>query len=314
MPIEILSDRKFSIKLQDTNIIPNIGFLFDVLGEEKFYEFADFINRQEIEGNLRLPIQKQTIENIWGELRTKLKLSEAIFDEESFDPDFFLISLSGRSNYFLEQDFNSLLQLEEDDFEDSSLDSWNSDEELALDEPINERDGELFFPFPYNKDQLGILAAVNNRACIVEGPPGTGKSQTIANLLCHFAANGKKVLFLSQKAQEIKVVKDYLKKLNVEYLYGYIPNKYSTQYNSEEERDGASISLQSIHLYLNSLSYSNTVEDIVEPTKEKFDLQDGINESISLQRKIYDAFQENLSPLSDRVPRRALSDVSGVLL
>ncbi|MCX6809583.1 MAG: hypothetical protein NTZ65_02445 [Candidatus Berkelbacteria bacterium] len=53
LPIKVIADRQFSIKLKDVNIIPNIGFLFDVLGEEKFYEFADFINKQEIEGALR---------------------------------------------------------------------------------------------------------------------------------------------------------------------------------------------------------------------------------------------------------------------
>lgn len=292
LPIEIIADRKFSIKLQDVNVIPNIGFLFDVLGESKFYEFADFVNKQEIEGNLRLPINKKTIDNIWDELRSKLKLSDAVFDEQSFDPNFFLISLSGKSNYFLEQDFNSLLQVEESEFEDTALCSWNTDDELSIDEPINERDGELFFPFAYNKDQVGVLSAVNNRACIVEGPPGTGKSQTIANLLCHFASKGKKVLFLSQKAQAIKVVKDYLKKLDVQYLYGYIPNRYSSLYDSEEEKDSASISLQSIHLYLNSLSYKDIKPITENPSKEKYDLQDKINESIGLDRKIFDAYQE----------------------
>lgn len=292
IPIEITLGRKISIKLQDVNIIPNIGFLFDVLGEEKFYSFSDFINRQEIEGNLRLPIESATVKNIWEELKTKLKLSNAIFDENSFDPSFFVISLSGKSNFFLEQDFNELLQLDEADFDDSSLNSWNSDEDLSLDDPVNERDGELFFPFNYNKDQVGVLSAIKNRACIVEGPPGTGKSVTIANILCHLAANGKKVLFLSQKAQAIKVVKDYLKELNVENLYGYIPNRFSSLYNSEEEKDSASNSLQSIQQYINSLNYSNGNDTITDPRIKKFEYRDEINESIGIQRKIFEAYKE----------------------
>lgn len=292
LPVEIVADRKFSIKLQDNNITPNIGFLFDVLGEEKFYEFADFVNRLEVEGSLRLPVEKKTIENIWEELKSKLKLSKAVFDQDSFDSSFFVISLSGKSNYFLEQDFNSLLQLDEEEFEDTSLCSWNTDTELSIDEPINERDGELFFPFPYNKDQVGVLSAVKNRACIIEGPPGTGKSQTIANLLCHFAANGKKVLFLSQKAQAIKVVKDYLKKLDVQYLYGYIPNRFSSLYNSEEEKDSASMTLQSIELYLNSLEYNNNEFNVEESAKEKFRIQDVFNETIGLEREIFNKYEE----------------------
>lgn len=292
LPIEIIAERKFFVKLQDVNIIPNIGFLYDVLGEEKFYEFADYVNRQEIDGNLKLPIKKGTIENIWQELKSKLKLSDASFDEDSFNADFFIASLSGKSNYFLQQDFNELTQLEEEDFTDSSLSSWNSDEELNIDEPVNEKDGELFFPFPYNRDQLGVLSAIKNKASIVEGPPGTGKSLTIANLLCHLAANHKKVLFLSQKAQAIKVVKDYLKKLNVDYLYGYVPNRFSSLYNAEEEKDSASNSLQSIHQHLNSLGYEKKEFERVDPTKEKFEVQEQISNSVCIQRKIYETYQK----------------------
>jgi len=256
LPIEITTDKKFFIKIIDDNVIPNIGFLFNVLGEDGFYEFADFVNKQEIEGNLTLPIKKKTIEAIWEELKSKLKLSEAVFDENYFDPNFFVVSLTGKSNYFLEQDFNELSELDEEDLVDTSLSSWTNDDELSIEEEISERDGELFFPFPYNKDQVGVLSVLKNRSSIIEGPPGTGKSLTISNLLCHLTATGNKVLFLSQKPQAIKVVKDYLKKLEVDYLYGYIPNRHSSLYTAEEERDGASYSLQGIKQHLNSLIYS----------------------------------------------------------
>jgi putative protein kinase ArgK-like GTPase of G3E family len=34
---------------------------------------------------------------------------------------------------------------------------------------------------------------------IIHGPPGTGKSHTIANLISHFLAKGKKVLVTNRK-------------------------------------------------------------------------------------------------------------------
>ncbi len=45
---------------------------------------------------------------------------------------------------------------------------------------------------------------------VVEGPPGTGKSQTIVNLIAELMANGKTVLFVSEKMAALEVVKDRL--------------------------------------------------------------------------------------------------------
>ena len=45
---------------------------------------------------------------------------------------------------------------------------------------------------------------------VVEGPPGTGKSQTITNLISHFLANGKTVLFVAEKMAALEVVHNRL--------------------------------------------------------------------------------------------------------
>ena len=41
---------------------------------------------------------------------------------------------------------------------------------------------------------------------IVKGPPGTGKSQTISNLIAALVANGKSVLFVAEKRAAIDAV------------------------------------------------------------------------------------------------------------
>lgn len=48
----------------------------------------------------------------------------------------------------------------------------------------------------------------DNFGLVVEGPPGTGKSQTIVNLICHLLANGKRVLITSQTGRALKVLSD----------------------------------------------------------------------------------------------------------
>lgn len=55
-----------------------------------------------------------------------------------------------------------------------------------------------------------IAAALDGRSFVMDGPPGTGKSQTIANMIGVLLRAGKTVLFVSEKAAALDVVRDRL--------------------------------------------------------------------------------------------------------
>lgn len=57
-----------------------------------------------------------------------------------------------------------------------------------------------------------IESAKKGKNLVVEGPPGTGKSQTITNIIAELLALGRKVLFVSEKMAALEVVKDRLDK------------------------------------------------------------------------------------------------------
>lgn len=66
-------------------------------------------------------------------------------------------------------------------------------------------------PVPADSSQLQAVAeAVAGRTFVLEGPPGTGKSQTITNLLAHAMASGRRVLFVAEKKAALDVVKKRL--------------------------------------------------------------------------------------------------------
>ncbi|MBD8518785.1 DUF3320 domain-containing protein [Plantibacter sp. CFBP 8804] len=66
-------------------------------------------------------------------------------------------------------------------------------------------------PVAADSSQLDAVAeAVAGRTFVLEGPPGTGKSQTITNLLARSLAEGKKVLFVAEKRAALNVVKQRL--------------------------------------------------------------------------------------------------------
>ncbi|MEG5262718.1 AAA domain-containing protein [Pseudomonas sp. JDS28PS106] len=66
---------------------------------------------------------------------------------------------------------------------------------------------ELYFPLPYNDEQVTIVQRLEHSAGVaVQGPPGTGKTHTIANIVCHYLATGKRILVTSRGEQALKVL------------------------------------------------------------------------------------------------------------
>jgi len=66
---------------------------------------------------------------------------------------------------------------------------------------------DLVTPLPADSSQLAaVVAAAQGQDFVLIGPPGTGKSQTIANIICQCIAHGKTVLFVAEKAAALDVV------------------------------------------------------------------------------------------------------------
>lgn len=63
-----------------------------------------------------------------------------------------------------------------------------------------------------SSQQQAIQVVKQGHNLVIEGPPGTGKSQTIANIIAELLSQNKKVLFVSQKIAALDVVKNRLDK------------------------------------------------------------------------------------------------------
>ncbi len=78
---------------------------------------------------------------------------------------------------------------------------------------------ELFAPLNADSSQIvAIKASTEGADMVIEGPPGTGKSETIANIIAHNMAVGRKVLFVSEKMAALDVVYNRLKKVGIGHL------------------------------------------------------------------------------------------------
>lgn len=80
---------------------------------------------------------------------------------------------------------------------------------VSLDKQLSPAD--LALPINADSSQLeAIYEAMNNKSFILHGPPGTGKSQTITNIIANALYSGKRVLFVSEKMAALSVVQNRL--------------------------------------------------------------------------------------------------------
>jgi superfamily I DNA and/or RNA helicase len=280
------------IDLPDNYVEILNGPLKNFLPQQYFDKVFKFIADSEAEEKTMLPIADDFIEELWSLVRVQLSSLDAkeISEAPSFATS--IIAITNKTNHFLAEDLKAIAALEDEDLLETSLGSWVSDEDMAIEQSVSD-DGstEIFFPFDYDKYQLKVLGITANKAVIVEGPPGTGKSQTISNLLVHLAATGKRVLFASQKDQAIRGVKDKLKALDIPFLYGYIPDKTSKLYTEEDEKDGAANTL----LALNREFQKGKVGDLREPLALLANRSNIFVENLNNERSIYALLEERRS-------------------
>lgn len=69
-----------------------------------------------------------------------------------------------------------------------------------------------------SSQQSAIAAVLTGQNAVIHGPPGTGKSQTIANLVASLAAAGKRVLFVAEKRAALQVVLKRLQQVGLEKI------------------------------------------------------------------------------------------------
>ena len=125
-------------------------------------------------------------------------------------------------------------------------------------------DKQVLFPLATNQEQIQILNCLeHSEGVVVKGPPGTGKSHTIANLICHFMAEGKRVLVSSQKDQALSV------------LHNMIPNELrplcmSVLSNVRDSKEKLKRAVESItEIVTQSQPYA--LEEEIKELESKFD-------------------------------------------
>ena len=82
-----------------------------------------------------------------------------------------------------------------------------------------------FFPFGFNLSQRNAVnTAFSNNLSVIEGPPGTGKTQTILNIIANAILKGQSVAVVSSNNSATKNVYEKLEKNGIEFIAALLGN------------------------------------------------------------------------------------------
>lgn len=148
-----------------------------------------------------------------------------------------------------------------------------------------EEDFSVFFPLPFNKEQKQIYENyLKNRLTVVTGPPGTGKSHTIVNILCSLLAQGKRVLVTAQTDKALESLLDKIPEIFDDLIFTKI------QLETNQNRFSLEKSIGNISKILTDNFHLNVESKIEELDNLKA-------EYINLKSKIIQALEKEYTQI-----------------
>lgn len=104
---------------------------------------------------------------------------------------------------------------------DHPADAYKQESNFVERDQVDDKISPESFYAPLNCDSsqmVAVEASARPQDFVLEGPPGTGKSETIANIICHNLALGRKVLFVAEKMAALQVVYRRMEKIGLAHL------------------------------------------------------------------------------------------------
>ena len=146
----------------------------------------------------------------------------------------------------------------------------------------------VIFPFGTNASQsVAVRNALSNDLSVIEGPPGTGKTQTILNIIANLIIRDKSVEVVSNNNSATDNVYEKLKKYNYEFIAAPLGKRENKEKFIENQ----------IEKYPDMFSWILTDSQYYADTNNITDNESILNELFSVQIKL----QEEKQKLSDNV-------------
>lgn len=155
----------------------------------------------------------------------------------------------------------------------------------------------VIFPFPFNASQKEALSnALSSNISVIEGPPGTGKTQTILNIIANLSImQGKSVAIVASNNAAVKNVQDKMenenyhfllaalgKKDNIDIFFKHIPHYDVANWKSEKSEEELLTKINDIN---------KLVDDLLEKKNEEAKIQQELSAYL-LEQQHFERYYE----------------------
>lgn len=158
----------------------------------------------------------------------------------------------------------------------------------------NRKPDSFAIPVDVDSSQLeAVIESGEGKSFILHGPPGTGKSQTITNMIANALYKGKRVLFVAEKMAALSVVQNRLSKIGLEpFCLELHSNKVTkSHFLAQLQKAIEAIRIQapaeyestSTKLFERRLKLIDYMEALHHPHESGFSLYDCITNYLSIQ-------------------------------
>ena len=165
---------------------------------------------------------------------------------------------------------------------------------------------DVVYPFGFNESQKkAVNRALNNQLSIIEGPPGTGKTQTILNIIANIVMKGETVAVVSSNNSATQNVFDKLEKSGVEFIAASLGNRVNKKEFIEAQKarpDMSDWKLFSVEVQELTETLAEKQEKLEKKLKQKIELS-SLRQELSSVEIEYEHFKRfsNQSILVERL-------------
>lgn len=150
-----------------------------------------------------------------------------------------------------------------------------------------ENKSTIIFPFGFNLSQeKAVKNALTNQISIIEGPPGTGKTQTILNILSNIIMREKTVAIVSNNNAATKNVYDKLSSYDLSFISAFLGNKD----NQEEFFNNQDTSYPNFVSEKTEVDFKKLYQEVSQDSKSLKEMLSTQNE-LALQKQLYEEFK-----------------------
>ena len=159
---------------------------------------------------------------------------------------------------------------------------------------IDKESAPMDYAIPLDVDSSQMEAIVESgrgRSFILHGPPGTGKSQTITNMIANALYQGKRVLFVAEKMAALSVVQSRLEKISLAPFCLELHSNKATKKHFLQQMD----EVLKVTKIKSPEEYAQRSEELFNERKELISYMEALHHKGPGGLSLYDCISEHLA-------------------